>query len=289
MRLLVTGGSGFTGRHVVAQAVEAGHDVLALARSASAAERIARAGGQPVPGDLDDPVSLDEAFGAGVDVLLNIASMGFGHAPTVVSAAEDAGVRRAVFVSTTAVSTALPAPSKRMRLAAERTVRDSALDWTILRPTMIYGEPGDRNLSRLLQLLQRVPVVPLPGGGQRLQQPVHVADLASAILKAATTPAAVGRTYDVAGPEPLTFRELVNEAAAAVGRSPVLVGVPLGPAIQVLRAYERMVPRPRIKAEQLERLAEDKTFPIDDARRDLGYAPRSFRDGIRAEAAALRA
>lgn len=287
MRLLVTGGSGFTGQRVVRLAVEQGHEVLALARSSVAADRLRSLGAEPVAGDLDDPASLDAAFGCGADALVNVASLGFGHAPAVVSAAEDAGLRRAVFVSTTAVTTALPAPSKALRLAAEDTVRSSALDWTIVRPTMIYGAAGDRNLSRLLALLRKAPVLALPGGGLRLQQPVHVEDLAGAILAAVTSAAAVGQVYDVAGPEPLSFRDLVLQAGQAVGRRPLLLGVPLRPTIAAVRAYERVAPRPRLKAEQLERLAEDKAFDIDPARRDLGYAPRSFADGIAAEAAAL--
>ncbi len=287
MRLLVTGGSGFTGRQVLQQAVRAGHHVVAVVRSAEAADLVRGWGAEPVAGDLDDPASLDRAFAADADALINIASLGFGHADAIVSAAEEAGLRRAVFVSTTAVTTALAAPSKRVRLAAEDTIHRSALGWTIVRPTMIYGLPGDRNLSRLLQLLRRTPVVPLPGGGKRLQQPVHVQDLAAALLSAVETTGASGLTYVVAGPEPLTFRELVLTAARAVGRSPRLVPVPLRATAGALRAYEKLATRPRIRAEQLERLAEDKAFSIEDARRDLGYAPRSFDAGIRAEAAAL--
>lgn len=287
MRLLVTGGSGFTGRHFLRQAVAAGHDVVALARSDQAAQVVRVAGATPVAADLDDPASVDVAFAGGAECLVNIASLGFGHADVIVAAAEEAGIARAVFVSTTAVTTNLPAPSKRVRLAAEQTIHASGLDWTIMRPTMIYGAPGDRNLSRLLQLLRRTPIVPLPGGGARLQQPVHVEDLAAALLSAATSPAAVQQTYDIAGPEPLTFRDLVLEAGAAVGRRPRLVPVPLQPAVVLLRQYESLARQPKLKAEQLERLAEDKAFSIEPASRDLGYRPRSFRDGIRAEAAAL--
>ena len=287
MRLLVTGGSGFTGRHLVRAAVDAGHEVCAIVRSAESARTVDALGAAAVPGDLDDPASLDAAFATPADALINIASLGFGHAPVIVASAEDAGLRRAVFVSTTAVTTALPAPSKRVRLAAEQTVRQSALDWTILRPTMIYGAPGDRNLSRLLQVLQRTPVLPLPGGGHRLQQPVHVEDLAAALLAAVGTERAIGRTYAIAGPEALPFRDLVRHAGNAVGRVPRLVSVPLRPTIALLRLYERLAPRPRIKAEQLERLAEDKAFSIEEAARDLGYAPRSFPEGIAAEALAL--
>ena len=291
MRPFVTGGSGFLGQAVLSLAAERGLQVLALARSGAAAERVAARGAVPVPGDLDDPRSLDAAFATaveqGADVLVNLASLGFGHAPAVVSAAEDAGLRRAVFVSTTAVATRLPAATRRIRLEAERVIQDSGLDWTVLRPTMVYGHPGDRNLSRLLALLHRVPLVPVPGGGRGLQQPVHVDDLAAAVLAAAEAAHAVGRRYDVAGPEPVTFRELLEQAGEAVGRRPLLVPTPLGPTAWLLARYEELSSRPRLRAEQVRRLAEDKVFDITPAVRDLGFRPRSFRDGIRAEAREL--
>jgi nucleoside-diphosphate-sugar epimerase len=162
---------------------------------------------------------------------------------------------------------------------------------------MIYGAPGDRNMSRLLALLAaagrglsagRLPLVlPMPGGGTRLQQPVHVADVAGALVTAVERPGTAGRCYDIAGPEPLAFAQLLRAAAAAVGGRPRLVPVPLAPVIALTRCYERLSSRPKIRAEQWQRLAEDKAFPIDAARRDLDFAPRPFTDGIRAEAAAL--
>jgi len=291
MRLFVTGGSGFLGSFVVRRALSDGHQVLALARSEKAAATLTGLGAEPVAGDLDDLRSVDDAFAhaadQGAETLLNLASLGFGHAPVVVAAAEEAGMTRAVFVSTTAVATALPAPSKQVRLAAEEVIRDSGLDWTMIRPTMIYGAPGDRNIARLLALLRHSPVIFVPGGGERLQQPVHVDDLAAALLAAATCPKAIGRVYDVAGPEPLTFRQLLVEASQAVGRGPRLVPVPLRPSLWALGLYEKAVTRPRLKVEQLERLAEDKAFDITAAVEDLGYRPRAFRTGVREEARAL--
>jgi uncharacterized protein YbjT (DUF2867 family) len=287
LKLMVTGGSGFLGGYVLREAARRGHQAVALARSETAAGAVTALGARPVSGDLNDARSLAGAFTAArCDVLVNLASLGFGHAPAIIGAAERTGIKRAVFVSTTAVTTRLTAGSKQVRLAAEESIRASALDWTILRPTMIYGDPGDRNLSRLLSLLGRAPVLPVPGG-QRLQQPVHAADVADAVLAAAERPAAAGRSYDVAGPEPLTFTELLQTAARAVASRTRFVPVPLSPVLAAARGYELLSRSPRIRAEQVRRLAEDKTFAIDDAMRDLDYAPRSFAEGIRAEARAM--
>jgi uncharacterized protein YbjT (DUF2867 family) len=287
MRLLVTGGSGFLGRYVLREAARRRHETVALARSETAAALVAGRGAQPLDGDLDQPDALPAIFAsARCDVLVNLASLGFGHAPAIVAAAEQAGLKRGVFVSTTAITTTLPAPTKRIRLAAEEEIRSSGLEWTILRPTMIYGAPGDRNLSRLLALLTRTPVLPVPGR-RHLQQPVHAADLAEAVLAAAERSAAAGKGYDVAGPVPLTFDELLRISARAVGSTTRFVPVPLAPLVAVARCYEQLSQHPRIKVEQLERLAEDKAFRIDDAVRDLDYTPRPFEDGIALEAALM--
>lgn len=284
-RVLVTGGSGFLGAFVVGELRQQGHDVVALARSATAASKLEQAGATPIFGDLDDPASVDGAFAsAEAEALVNLASLGFGHAPTIVHAAEDAGIERAVFVSTTAIFTSLDAASKSVRTAAEETIRTSKLRWTIIRPTMIYGTPGDRNMWRLLQLLRRTPVVPLPGA-ENVHQPVHVADLADAIVAASKKPQAVGREYDVAGPEAITLRAIVDAAASAVGRRVRVMPVPASPLISAVGAVERSGRRLPISAEQIARLTEDKAFDISPARRDLGYDPRPFARGIAEEAA----
>jgi uncharacterized protein YbjT (DUF2867 family) len=289
VRVHVTGGSGFLGGHVLPLLQAAGHQVTGLARSGEAADVIAGLGAIPISGDLEDPASIDAAFTAsGAEALVNLASLGFGHAGVIVAAAEEAGLRRAVFVSTTAIFTALPAGSKAVRLEAEKLIAASSLEWTIVRPTMIYGGPGDRNMARLLRLVRRAPLVPLPGGGQRLQQPVHVDDLAAAVVASLGVADSIGRCYDLGGPEAVTLRAVFDEAGAAVGRKPRVVAVPLGPAVAVARAYELVTRRPRLKAEQLARLAEDKSFDITAARRDLGFDPRPFSVGVRQEAALTR-
>ncbi len=287
MKILVTGATGFLGSRVVPRALAQGHEVIGLARSDIAAAALRRQGAATVAGDLTHPAGLTAAFAeAGCAALLNLASLGFGHTDAIVSATLAAGIRRAVFLSTTGIFTSLDPPSKRVRTAAEHTIRTSELDWTIIRPTMIYGGPDDRNMARLLALVRRVGVLPLPGGGRRLHQPVHVDDLAATVLRTLSADAAIGRSYDVAGPQALPFREVVAAAGAAAGRRVYCIPVPVRPVLAAARAYERRADTPWLRAEQIARLVEDKAFDISAARHDLDHRPRPFGIGIAEQAAA---
>ena len=288
MKVFVTGGSGFVGRFTIPLLVSTGYEVAALARSNAAADLVSRLGAEPIHGNLDDASSLLSAFAQGQsDVLLNIASLGFGHAPTIVECAQVSSFRQAMFVSTTAVETKLNSTTKAVRLAAEDVISTSTLSWSIFRPTMIYGAPGDRNIERLLAALRRFPILPVPGNGKKLQQPVHVEDLAQGLVNAIGCSLTQGKIYNVAGPQPLSFNELIDVAREAVGSNTRTVRVPLTPSIGMVRTYERYSSKPKLRAEQLERLTEDKAYSVDAARIDLGFNPRTFEVGVANEVSLL--
>jgi nucleoside-diphosphate-sugar epimerase len=288
MRIVVFGGSGFVGRRVVPRLVARGHAVFGTARSPTAARTLEDAGAVPIRGDVGASLSLvDEIKALGADAALITIPFTTGLGPRVVELMEAASVRRGVFVSTTSIFTRLVTASKPMRQAAEDRIRRSALEWTIVRPTMIYGGRDDRNMARLLQLLERSPIIPLPGGGHGLQQPVHVDDLSDALVVMLEDPVAIGKCYEIAGPDALSLREVIEQAAAALGKRARTFSVPLRPVVALAKAYERIVSHPRLRSEQLERLAEDKVFDITDARQDLGFRPRTFREGIAGQATAL--
>ena len=273
LAVVVTGATGFTGRRVVRALAARGHRVTAFVRASSDRATLPAEVDVAV-GDLGRPETLEAAL-RGRDALVNVASLGFGHAPGIVAAARAAGIGRSVFVGTTAVRTTLPTPSKAVRLEAEHVVLEGGIGATLIRPTMIYGAPGDRNLERLLRFVRRFPVVPVPGGGGGLQQPVHVDDVAGAIAAVAPRGDLACRRFDVAGPAPMTFRELLRTVAAVLGRRRLFVPVP---------AFLARIVASR---EQIARLAEDKSCDVREAAGAFGYAPRAFEVGIRAEASEL--
>ena len=217
-----------------------------------------------------------------------MASIGFGAAPSILEACRSAGVRRAVFVSTTAIFTQLNAGSKVVRQAAEAAITSSGLDTTILRPTMIYGTPSDRNMIRLIRWLDRWPVLPVFGNGRSLQQPVHVSDVAWAVVQVLDAPGTIGRQFNISGAASLTYNDVVRLTAQAIGRRVQRFHLPARLMVAALQASERLGLSLPIKAEQVLRLNEDKAFSHEEAADAFGYTPMAFEQGIQQEVALFR-
>jgi nucleoside-diphosphate-sugar epimerase len=247
---LVTGGTGFVGRHLVEHLRSAGDDVTALVRSPTRAEPLAAIGARLERGDLNDHAALTRAV-AGQDVVYHVA--GAVAAPSeaaylagnrdgtanLVRAATDAGTRRFIFVS----SLAAAGPSQpgvphrgevephpvtaygRSKLAGEAVVRASTLAWTILRPPAVYG-PRDRDNFLTVFRGLRLGIAPVFGDGSTELSAVYAPDLAEALRAAGVTEATVGRTYYPNHPEVVTSAELVRIIAGAAGRSVRIIGLP---------------------------------------------------------------
>ncbi len=282
----VTGPLGFVASRLLPHLARRGAHVLAVVRPGRDASALAAWPNVEVRrGDLAEPATLAGAF-AGAGEVVHLA--GLALVPGMLPALLAGGVTRGVFVSSAGVHTRLVSHGADAKRAGESALRASSLAYTILRPSMIYGTPRDRNMVRLLRLLERWPFVPSPLGGVTAQQPVHVDDLVAAILAALERPAAARMEYDVGGPEPLPLRELIHECARALGRPCVVVPLPLAPAHALARAARACrLPFP-VRPEQVLRLTESKAVDITPARRDLGFSPRPFREGIEAEVAMLR-
>ena len=173
---------------------------------------------------------------------------------------------------------------RRLRAA----IISSGLETTIIRPTMIYGTPGDRNIIRLVQWLDRWPVLPVFGNGRSLQQPVHVSDVAWAIVQALESSVTIGRAFNISGADPLTYNDVIRVISQALGRRVQCFHIPVSPIVTALQISESFGLTLPIKAEQVLRLNEDKVFSHMEAADAFGYTPMSFDQGIRREVELFR-
>ena len=282
MKIFVTGATGFTGSRVVPLLLKNGYEVRCLYRETSDRSILSSPEIEWVAGDISDSPALSAAM-QGAGALVNIASLGFGHAESIIGAAQNVGIKRAIFISTTAIFTQLNARSKAVRVAAELAIETSGLGYTILRPTMIYGSPRDRNMWRLIRLMRYSPIIPIFGEGTYLQQPIHVDDVARAVVSCLSNDKSAGKSYNIAGKYPLTYNEVVDTIARQLNRRVWKIHIPSKPVVSLLGFFERMrIPFP-IKAEQVLRLNENKDFSYAEAQKDFGFSPLSFEEGVEME------
>jgi uncharacterized protein YbjT (DUF2867 family) len=241
MKVLVTGATGFVGREVVRQLHETGHSIRILARnynSPRVRKVISRYGREVHCGDVSDAVSLNGAAN-GMDAVIHlvgiIAEVGASTfenihmrgTTNIVSAAQQAKVRR--FVHMSALGTRPNAASRyhQTKWAAEEAVRHSGLDFTIFRPSLIYGLQ-DQFINLFAKLIRLSPVVPLLASPQARFQPVSVETVAAAFTKSLGERQSIGQTYDLCGPEALRLAEIVDCILTVVQRRRLKMQVPVG-------------------------------------------------------------
>jgi uncharacterized protein YbjT (DUF2867 family) len=285
VKVLISGATGLLGGGLLRLFLENpffGHGVRCFVRSTS---RVGRLGEVELAyGELGDAGSIVKAL-RGMDAFVHVA--GIEYTPWVLEAMNRAGVERLVIVSSTSVHSRFEFRSA-PKLEMEARVQRSGLKWTVVRPSMIYGSELDRNMHKLLRFLDRSPIFPLFGTGENLWQPVYYEDLARGVYAALTKPTTEGKIYDLPGKHPLPFVDLVRTAARALNKKVRIVRIPAEPVRRGLLVAERMrVPLP-VKSEQVLRLSEDKAYPYEEARAELGYDPRTFEEGIGLEAERLR-
>ena len=131
-----------------------------------------------------------------------------------------------------------------------------------------------------MRWLDRLPVLPVFGHGRSLQQPVHVSDVAWALVQASMMPCTIDRSLNLSGATALTFNEVVKLTAQALGKQVHLFHLPSRPIVVLLEIMERMGIKVPIKSEQILRLNEHKAFSHDEAAYLLGYRPIGFAEGI---------
>jgi len=151
----------------------------------------------------------------------------------------------------------------------------------MLHPTMIYGGAQEKNIQQLFKAICRWPVVPLPGGGKHLVQPIYVDDVAKCVVAAAQKRWNYSAVIPIAGPEPMCWRKMVEVLMKETGCRRVLVPVPLSPLIEFLRLLACLGISAPLDPDTLRRFREDVNISVEKMQNELGVKPRAFEIGLR--------
>lgn len=289
MKIFIAGGTGFVGGHLTAELLRRGHELILLSHAGSGQTR---PGITLQQGDVTDPASYQQAM-KGCDAAINLVGiirefpakgvtferLHVEATASMVQAARHAGVLR--YLQMSALGTRLDAVSgyHRTKWRGEEIVRGSGLAWTIFRPSLIFG-PKDAFVNMLADNLRLMPVMPTMGDGTYRLQPIHGADVARCFADALEKPETAGQTFELCGEDRLTYRQLLDAIAEALGKGhPWKPALPLWLMKPVIKALQGVKAFP-ITLDQLQMLLEEN---ICDGcwQKTFQFEPIRFRDGIR--------
>lgn len=304
-RVLVTGGRGFLGSHIVRALVSRGHDVRVFTHEARR-DVFGDAPGESFEGDIRDPQAVREAMN-GIDAVVHLVSnfrkggsdtadahdVNVGGTRNVLQAAREEGVQRVVHCSTIGVHgdvQEIPASEKtpfnprdlyqETKLEAEQWAwafhRETGLPLAVVRPISIYG-PGDFRMLKLFKGIQKG-WFPVAGGGKALFHPAYVDDVVAGFLLCLEHPAAPGEAFIVGGEGYLPLRDLFREIAEQLETRPPWLHVPL-PLLDVAAAaceavFVPLGLEPPLHRRRVSFYRNQRAFSIEKAKRVLGFAPR---------------
>lgn len=289
--IAVTGATGFLGRHMIRALSERNLPSVALVRKGTLPVGICKEGYRTV--DFRNVDELAKSL-EGAHQVLHLAGRINGPIQDLqesnvhlmrrlVEAAKRSQITRIVFLSSVAAQTK-KGPYGIAKWESEEILRASGISYVILRAALIYGAGDTKNIALMEKILKGLPVLPLLGGGRFMIQPVYIEDVVPVVVRALTGDR-INRTYHLAGPEQISLKEMIDLLAVRLGKSPLLIPVPLKPVQVLVRFWSLLFPGTRLPVKQILELDQHGAFEIEEARSEMGFSPRTFQEGVRAMSA----
>jgi uncharacterized protein YbjT (DUF2867 family) len=269
MTVLVTGGSGYLGSHIVKRLVKIDESVRVLVRNPSRAQKEGRLRGLAVEwaeGDVTAPETLSSAMQGVTAVIHTVAiaiekgrlkyeTVNYQGTVNVVEAAKRVGVQRFINMAQLGADSHLPYRFLASKGRAQEYVAASGLNWTAFRPSVIWG-PEDEFANTFARLVLITPIVfPIIGDGQAKFQPVWVEDVVTCVIKALDDPETIGKEYELGGPEVLTIGEIEWRTLKAVGTRRLMLHFTMPIISMIVTMMEKFLPAPPVTRSLLELLA----------------------------------
>ncbi len=250
MRIFLTGGTGFVGGEILRQLSAAGHNVWVLVRpdspagSGSLPKEAETAAGNILDSDLSKHLEGVDCVVHLVGIIRDQPKKGITFqklhvdaTKNIIRAMQTAGIKRLVHMSALG-SDMGDTPYFTTKREAELVVKESGLEWTVFKPSVIYGS-GDEFVNALAKQVKMMPIVPVIGDGEYRLHPVSVSVVAEGFVKACTMPETIGKAYEVGGPRQLSYNQLLDDIAEVLGKGKARkIHFPLGLMMPMIRIME---------------------------------------------------
>ena len=239
-------------------------------------------------GDLNDQEFLIRQLRK-VDLIVHIA--GIKLALNILNAMKISGVKQGIFVNTTGVFSKFRLASEEYKVIESKMFQilfEERIKFVIVRPTMIYGNGKDNNVRKIVLYLKNHNVFPLFNGGNSLVQPVYYKDISNALIRLLKNKRCWGKSFNLPGKEPLTYKNFIEIIAEAIGKRVKFIHLPVYPTAEIAEILHKLIPSFPLNKERILRTTEDRAFDYKEAKECFGYSPLSFREGIKLEIEELK-
>lgn len=288
--LLITGITGHTGRYFLQELINHKYEdsIRCIVRATSDTSLIDNSGLdiEKVIGDINDKNLLAECM-KNVDTVVHITNI--RHSLNVIEVAIKNNVRRAICVHTTGIYSKFRRASEEyifIENKLKEMISNSNIKVTILRPTMIYGDMCDKNMSKFIKMVDHLRIFPVVDHGKSLIQPVNARDLGKAYYSVLMLPDDKLRSeYILSGEKPITIIEALKLISDNLGKKTMFINVPAGFAVLLAKITKALTLKKVDYIEKVQRMTEDRSFSHEEATLDFGYSPEPFEIGIAREVA----
>ncbi len=290
--ILVTGGLGVMGATLVKGLVDRGFKVRVLDNSDRFRSRLDGYDVDIRIGDITKPESLAGCF-EDVDTVYHLAAVlivydkslfqkiNVGGTRNMIEASIKAGVKHFILVSSASVTYPHTTPYSLSKRETERMIKEqTAMKFTIVRPTLAYNENGGDEFNMFLAYLKKYPIVPFIGTGRSLKRPVHCDDLMMGFLAIPGNEKSYGKTYAFSGGEAIPIWDLGKLMLKHVGQNKIFIPIPI-PICRVIAFFcERLQKKPFLTWNAIAGVIQDANLDNTEAQQDLGYKPITIHDGL---------
>ena len=272
-RIVIFGATGHLGSQMVRRFHEAGHPIVSIGRKA---ETLAALPGKHVQMNLAKDQN-GSSFIRAHDIVINAVHVRYTSA-IVQQCPND--IERIIVIGSTRYLSSIPDIAGDMVRSAARVLENGDLPWVLLHPTMIYGAARENNVLRIASLIRRFHIIPLPGGGRSLIQPIHAADVVEAVVRAAGKPGLKRAVIHLGGPDAIPYRAFLQAIAAASGSWVMVPPLPVS-LLRLAAQLSAFLPGiPTIRDAEVLRLLEDKAVDVNEMKDILGFTPRPLEQGL---------
>ncbi|MCK5451335.1 MAG: NAD-dependent epimerase/dehydratase family protein [Candidatus Omnitrophica bacterium] len=287
--IFITGAAGKIGKELLKTLLDKGFDnITVLCRTEEEKSSFSEMKITPIVGDLLNDYSYS-SYLEDVDMVVHMAAITHTNdiskyyqinseaTLNLISRCEEYGVKNFIYISTRAIAPTGGAYSK-SKLMAEKHVKESCLDWMIIRPAEVYGVAGKEGVDMILNNIHKFPFVPIIGDGEYEIAPVHISDVIKAIVSVIERADRKSRIYNIAGPESFTYNQFIAKVLDLKGIKKRKINIPVY-VFRILAKGLALVFKDRfIAVDQLPRLLSEKSSDISVAVRDLDYNPVKLED-----------